>query len=114
MWSWCLVKFDSTRTHGEAALSSRGKDACAITRGAPPSANGLPESCWANLGDFKTVGAGVLELRIEFGPGYRIYCAEHGRAIVVLLCGGDKGSQRADIAKAKALWADYKRITGNA
>jgi putative addiction module killer protein len=67
-----------------------------------------------NIGDFKAVGEGVCELRIRFGPGYRIYFAEDGPAIVVLLCGGDKQSQRSDISKAKAYWDEYKRLTGNA
>jgi putative addiction module killer protein len=51
---------------------------------------------------------GVAELRLDVGPGYRIYYADHGTAIVVLLCGGDKSSQRRDIAAAKAYWQDFK------
>ena len=56
-----------------------------------------------NLGDHKIVGGGVFELRINYGPGYRVYVARKGDAVVILLIGGDKGSQRRDIAMAKAL-----------
>jgi putative addiction module killer protein len=56
-----------------------------------------------NIGDAASVGDGVSELRIHFGPGYRVYFTRRGKTIVVLLCGGDKSTQAADIAKAKAL-----------
>jgi len=62
-----------------------------------------------NLGDYKPVGEGVLELRIDVGAGYRIYCARHGEVLVILLCGGDKASQAKDIERAKGFWADWKR-----
>lgn len=62
-----------------------------------------------NLGDSKPVGEGVTELRVHVGAGYRVYCGQHGQRWVILLCGGDKGSQQMDIARAKALWADWKR-----
>lgn len=60
-----------------------------------------------NLGDYKAVGKGVSELRLHFGPGYRVYCAEDGHEVVILLCGGDKSSQSEDIAKAHAYWQSY-------
>lgn len=56
-----------------------------------------------NFGDHKAVGGGVSELRVPFGPGYRVYYTVRGRELVVLLCGGDKGSQRKDIARARHL-----------
>lgn len=62
-----------------------------------------------NCGDSVPVGEGVIELRVHVGPGYRIYCGRHGSAVVVLLCGGDKRTQSADIALARTLWADWKR-----
>jgi len=62
-----------------------------------------------NLGDCDAVGGGVLELRLHFGPGYRIYVAEDGPTIVLLLCGGIKRSQRLDIKAAQEYWRDYKR-----
>ncbi len=61
------------------------------------------------LGDCKPVGAGVLELRIDVGAGYRLYCARHGNELVLLLCGGDKGTQASDIKRAKSYWLDWKR-----
>ena len=58
---------------------------------------------FGNPGDAKPVGEGVSELRIDYGPGYRIYCLQRGKALIVLLCGGDKSTQAADIATAKSL-----------
>lgn len=59
-------------------------------------------------GDAKAVGAGVIELRLHTGPGYRLYCARWGPDLVLLLCGGDKSTQGQDIAKARAYWRDWK------
>lgn len=56
-----------------------------------------------NFGDCEPVGEGVIELRVHVGAGYRVYCGRHGKAVVLLLCGGDKGSQAADIKRAKEL-----------
>ncbi|MFQ4135113.1 type II toxin-antitoxin system RelE/ParE family toxin [Nodosilinea sp. PGN35] len=61
------------------------------------------------MGDAKPLGEGVSELRVDYGPGYRIYFARAGTAIVVLLCGGDKSSQRQDILKAKQYWIDFQQ-----
>jgi len=56
-----------------------------------------------NLGDVKPVGAGVMEARIDYGPGYRLYFVQQGDVLIVMLCGGDKRTQRADIEKARKL-----------
>ncbi len=60
-----------------------------------------------NLGNNRYLGDGIWELKIDFGPGYRIYYGEEGNNIVVLLIGGDKSSQNRDIQKAKQYWEDY-------
>lgn len=62
-----------------------------------------------HLGDTKFIGEGLFELRIFFGPGYRLYFGTQGPKIVILLCGGDKSSQKKDIAKAKEYWATYQQ-----
>ena len=60
-----------------------------------------------NPGDVKSVGDGVSEMRIDVGPGYRLYFTRREREIVLLLCGGDKGSQSSDIARAKQLAKEW-------
>ena len=61
-----------------------------------------------HFGDAKSVGAGVHELRIAFGPGYRVYFTRRGERLVLLLCGGDKDSQARDIAKAQSLASELE------
>ena len=62
-----------------------------------------------NPGACRSLGEGVWELKINFGPGYRVYFGYHDESIVILLSGGDKGSQNKDIALAKDYWTDYWR-----
>src|SRR5574337_1429446 len=61
-----------------------------------------------NRGDWKSTGAGVLELRIDTGPGYRVYCGQDGKTLVLLLCGGDKRTQAKDIERAHDYCNDCK------
>ena len=62
-----------------------------------------------NLGQSRSLGEGVYELKVDYGPGYRVYFGQDGPVLVILLCGGDKSTQRADIAKAKVYWFRYKQ-----
>jgi putative addiction module killer protein len=62
-----------------------------------------------NLGDCKPVGEGVSELRVDYGPGYRVYFGQKGRTLVVLLCGGDKRTQDRDIRLARQFWQEFKQ-----
>ncbi len=61
-----------------------------------------------NVSNVKAVGGGVSELKIDFGPGYRVYFGREGNAVVVLLGGGTKKRQQADIAAAQERWSDYR------
>jgi putative addiction module killer protein len=62
-----------------------------------------------NFGDCKPLESGVWELRVDWGPGYRVYYAMAGRQCVLLLCGGDKRKQAGDIQRAVDYWLDYQR-----
>jgi putative addiction module killer protein len=61
-----------------------------------------------NPGDVKSVGGGVFELKIDYGPGYRIYFAQRGQQLVLLLCGGDKSTQSQDISTAQRAAAEWR------
>ncbi len=63
-----------------------------------------------HFGDHRSIGGGVWDIRIHYGPGYRVYYGEDGPRVVLLLCGGDKGTQKKEIRKAQALWAEYRRV----
>jgi len=67
-----------------------------------------------SLGDVRPVGEGVLELRIRWGPGYRVYFARIGQVVVLLLCGGDKKAQDEDIKTAKRHFKDFKQRAAEA
>ncbi|NJL11340.1 MAG: type II toxin-antitoxin system RelE/ParE family toxin [Calothrix sp. SM1_7_51] len=62
-----------------------------------------------NLGNYRSVGEGVCELKINFGPGYRVYFGQVESTIILLLCGGDKSTQEEDILQAKEYWREYER-----
>jgi putative addiction module killer protein len=62
-----------------------------------------------NFSAAKGIGSGIFELRLDFGPGFRVYFGKDGETLVILLGGGSKKRQQADIAAARALWAEYKK-----
>lgn len=64
-----------------------------------------------NFGDCKSLGGGLFELRIKYGPGYRVYYGMIGQTCILLLCGGDKRKQSADIERARRYWQDYRERT---
>lgn len=64
-----------------------------------------------NLGDHKSVGVGVWEARLPFGPGYRVYFGKERQTVILLLLGGDKASQPKDIRHAQRFWTDYVEVT---
>ncbi len=70
----------------------------------------LDRAARGNFGDRKSVGGGVLELRFDFGPGYRVYFGEDGASVILLLIGGDKSTQTKDIETAKRYWNDYQGV----
>ena len=61
-----------------------------------------------NFGDVKPAGSGVSEMRIDYGPGYRVYFTRRGTKLIIMLCGGDKGTQPRDIKRAKAMAAELE------
>lgn len=66
-----------------------------------------------NLGNYRSVGEGVCELKIDYGPGYRVYFGQVGLTIILLLCGGDKSTQEQDIRKAQEYWKNYHERSEN-
>lgn len=84
-------------------------DSLRDTKGRVKIDNRLRRIQLGNLGDYRSVGQGVFELRINYGPGYRVYFGQMGTTIVVLLCGGDKSTQAQDIRNAQEYWRDYER-----
>jgi putative addiction module killer protein len=78
------------------------------TKGKARILSRLESIAQGSLGDTKNVGDGVRELRVHVGPGYRIYFAQTGRIVLLLLCGGDKSTQKRDIERAKRLLRDSR------
>lgn len=72
-------------------------------------AKSLIQLALGNLSEVKSVGAGVLERRLNFGPGYRVYFGRDGDLLIILLAGGTKSRQQRDIETAHACWKDYKK-----
>ncbi|MBT8421082.1 MAG: type II toxin-antitoxin system RelE/ParE family toxin [Gammaproteobacteria bacterium] len=101
------------------AVASRTVQEYVTAEGKIPFGNGFTlfaisvrvrKSAFGNFGDAKSIGDGVLELRIPYGPGCRVYFAREGSStVILLLCGGDKSTQKRDISTAKGYWLDYQR-----
>lgn len=91
-----------SRPFREWLISLKGKKARAIVR---VRINRLRQG---NFGDCRHLGEGVYELRIHYGPGYRVYFGDVDGENVVLLCGGDKGTQKRDIKRAKGYWRELR------
>jgi putative addiction module killer protein len=75
-------------------------------------ASRLDRLAFGHAGDAEPVGEGISELRIHYGPGYRIYFRRKGDVIIVLLCGGDKSTQSRNIETAKRVWAEWSALNG--
>ena len=86
------------------AWFSRLKDRQTIAR----IAARIDQLALGNPGNMKSVASGISEMRIDYGPGYRVYFVQRGAAVVVILCGGDKRTQAADIKRAIKIAADWK------
>lgn len=84
-------------------------DSLRDTRARAKIKNRLKRVELGNLGDYRSVGAGAYELKINYGPGYRVYFGQVGSIIVILLCGGEKSTQEQDILRAKEYWRNYER-----
>jgi putative addiction module killer protein len=96
-----VLELRQTETFRQWRLRLRDERARALI------ASRLDRLAYGHAGDAKSIGDGVSELRIHYGAGYRIYFAKRGAAVVILLCGGDKGSQKRDIQRAKQLLAEW-------
>ena len=96
-------------TSGEAAGPFEAWFADLDAQAAAKVAVALARLEQGNLSNVKGVGEGVLEYRINWGPGYRVYFGRDGATLIILLTGGSKKRQQGDIETAKGLWAEYKR-----
>ena len=97
------------RTGAGAEPYAEYVDALADRAGAAKIRARVTRAETGNLGDHRGVGGGVIELRIHSGPGYRVYAGLQGHELIILLCAGDKQSQRTDIRNAIDYWDDYRR-----
>jgi putative addiction module killer protein len=93
------------RIEGFAAWMSKLRDSIAVAK----IAIRIDRLCSGNPGDVKPVGGGVSEMRIDYGPGYRVYFAEHHETVILLLQGGTKKTQRDDIREAKRLFTEWRK-----
>jgi putative addiction module killer protein len=101
-----VIVFKQTETFRKWRLRLRDQRIRALI------ASRLDRLAFGNAGDVKPVGQGISELRIDRGPGYRVYYVRRGETIIILLCGGDKSSQAKDIKTAKRLAAEWREEDG--
>ena len=97
-----MIEFKQTETFRKWRLRLRDERARALI------ASRLDRLAFGNAGDVRPVGQGISELRIDYGPGYRVYLLRWGEEIIILLCGGDKDTQENDIKTAKRLAKDWR------
>lgn len=97
-----MIEFKQTETFRKWRTRLKDERALAMI------ASRLDRLAFGNPGDVKPVGQGISELRIDYGPGYRVYFLRRGNLIVILLCGGDKSTQATDIKTAKRLAEDWR------
>jgi putative addiction module killer protein len=100
-----IREYVDERGHSPFARWFEGLDA----RAAAKVTVGLARIEMGNLSNVKAIGGGILEYRIDWGPGYRIYLGRDGETLVILLAGGTKKRQQRDIAAARERWADYRQ-----
>jgi putative addiction module killer protein len=101
-----MVRFKQTETFRKWRTRLKDERARALI------ASRLDRLAFGNAGDVKPVGQGISELRIDYGPGYRVYFSRRGDEIIILLCGGDKSTQAADIKTAKKLAQEWREDHG--
>ncbi len=101
-----MFEFKQTETFRKWRLRLKDERARALI------ASRLDRLAFGHAGDLKPVGKGISELRIDYGPGYRVYFERRGSTIVILLCGGDKSKQDKDIETAKRLAKEWSEDNG--
>ncbi len=113
---WCNVYFTDPMFEVQTYLSPNGQDPYAQWLAALADRQArarvlvrVGRMAAGNFGDSKPIAEGVWELRIDWGPGYRVYYAQAGKRLVLLLAGGDKRTQQADITAALANWHDWQQ-----
>jgi putative addiction module killer protein len=97
VYNVCMIEIKQTPAYSEWLASLDNTVQARIAKRVLRLAYGL-------TGDVKPIGSGASELRIDFGPGYRVYFGQHGKTLVIVLGGGDKSTQARDIKQALALW----------
>src|SRR5580658_1452455 len=97
-----MIEFKQTETFRKWRARLKDERARALI------ASRLDRLAFGNAGDVKPVGQGISELRIDYGPGYRVYFMRRGKEIIILLCGGDKDTQENDIKTAKRLAKEWR------